>query len=421
MLVSRLRSVLGRDRIQHRDRGYLLVCDWLDASELAALTEEMDRRRGAGNVLGAAAAARVALSLLRGYGPALGPRRMGPAPAGRAGPAGRPGPAGGGHRAARGRRLDGRRRRRGRRRGGRRLRRGSRCGSCCAPTSRAAGWPRPWPPTPRPGSAWPPSSARIRPRRPSPSTPPSCAGSCPRRRPCPPAARPAWSAGMTNWPTSTRSPGGPATARPSSSSSTGRRGSGRPPCSAPGPPSGPRPATRCCWPRAGSSTGPCRWMPCSPRCRRCCAGSGPTPPRTCWARTRLTLTRPARRGPGPRRARGRGRGTEQILADSMLGPAVLYAALVRVLARLARRGPLVVVIDDAHLAGPALANWLSFARRENMPAVVVAAVRLRRGPAPAGHRVRPPRPARPGGSRRAGRARPGPMSCTSGPRATRCS
>ena len=69
VLISRLRSVLGRDRIQHRDRGYLLVCDWLDASELAALTEEMDRRRAAGNVLGAAAAARVALSLLRGYGP----------------------------------------------------------------------------------------------------------------------------------------------------------------------------------------------------------------------------------------------------------------------------------------------------------------------------------------------------------------
>ncbi len=68
VLISRLRSVLGRDRIQHRDRGYLLVCDWLDASELAALTEEVDRRRGAGNVLGAAAAARVALSLLRGYG-----------------------------------------------------------------------------------------------------------------------------------------------------------------------------------------------------------------------------------------------------------------------------------------------------------------------------------------------------------------
>ena len=66
---------------------------------------------------------------------------------------------------------------------------------------------------------------------------------------------------------------------------------------------------------------------------------------------------------------------EPILADSMLGPAVLYAALVRVLGRLAARGPLVVVIDDAHLAGLPLANWLSFARREGMPVAVVAAVR----------------------------------------------
>ena len=69
VLISRLRSVLGRDRIEHRDRGYLLICDWLDASELAAVTDEMERRRSAGNVLGAAAAARVALSLLRGYQP----------------------------------------------------------------------------------------------------------------------------------------------------------------------------------------------------------------------------------------------------------------------------------------------------------------------------------------------------------------
>ena len=71
---------------------------------------------------------------------------------------------------------------------------------------------------------------------------------------------------------------------------------------------------------------------------------------------------------------------EPILADSMLGPAVLYAALVRVVVRLAQRGPLVVAIDDAHLAGQALANWLSFARRENMPATVVAAVRSGEGP-----------------------------------------
>ncbi len=71
------------------------------------------------------------------------------------------------------------------------------------------------------------------------------------------------------------------------------------------------------------------------------------------------------------------------LADGLLGPAVLYAALVRVIGRIARAfgsGPLVVVIDDAHLAGQPLANWLSFARRETMPAVVVAAVRSGEGP-----------------------------------------
>ena len=48
VLMSRLRSVLGRDRIEHRDHGYLLHCDWLDATELAVLTDEVDRRRGAG-------------------------------------------------------------------------------------------------------------------------------------------------------------------------------------------------------------------------------------------------------------------------------------------------------------------------------------------------------------------------------------
>ena len=68
VLMSRLRSVLGRERIPHHDGGYQLNCDWLDATELAALSGEMERRQKAGNVLGAAAAARVVLSLLRGYG-----------------------------------------------------------------------------------------------------------------------------------------------------------------------------------------------------------------------------------------------------------------------------------------------------------------------------------------------------------------
>ena len=70
VLVSRLRSVLGRDRIEHRDHGYLLRCDWLDATELAGLTGEIDRRLHAGHVMGAAAAARVVLSLIHGDGPA---------------------------------------------------------------------------------------------------------------------------------------------------------------------------------------------------------------------------------------------------------------------------------------------------------------------------------------------------------------
>ena len=71
VLVSRLRSVLGgRERIGHQDGGYRLHYDWLDAAELASLIDEVTARREAGNVAGAAAAARVALSLVRGPGPA---------------------------------------------------------------------------------------------------------------------------------------------------------------------------------------------------------------------------------------------------------------------------------------------------------------------------------------------------------------
>jgi hypothetical protein len=73
-----------------------------------------------------------------------------------------------------------------------------------------------------------------------------------------------------------------------------------------------------------------------------------------------------------------------MLADSTLGPAVLYAALVRMLRRLTERMPLTVIIDDAHLAGPALADWLRFIRREQAAVAVVAAVRPGEGePLPA--------------------------------------
>ena len=66
VLVSRLRGVVGRDRLEHTDAGYRLRYDWLDADELADLVAEIERRQRAGNVGGAAAAARVALSLVRG-------------------------------------------------------------------------------------------------------------------------------------------------------------------------------------------------------------------------------------------------------------------------------------------------------------------------------------------------------------------
>lgn len=64
--MSRLRGVVGRERLEHTDAGYRLHYDWLDADELAGLVAEIERCQLAGNVGGAAAAARVALSLVRG-------------------------------------------------------------------------------------------------------------------------------------------------------------------------------------------------------------------------------------------------------------------------------------------------------------------------------------------------------------------
>ena len=86
--------------------------------------------------------------------------------------------------------------------------------------------------------------------------------------------------------------------------------------------------------------------------------------------------------PGPRL-----RGAPTMLADSMLGPAVLYSALVRALSRLTERAALVVVIDDAHLAGRALPDWLRFLRARGR-----IGDGRRRGPGPA-RESRCPRPA----------------------------
>ncbi len=66
VLVSRLRKSLGRDAIEYGDHGYRLVYQWLDLDEIATVIREAERRREAGNVSGAVAASRVALSLIRG-------------------------------------------------------------------------------------------------------------------------------------------------------------------------------------------------------------------------------------------------------------------------------------------------------------------------------------------------------------------
>lgn len=69
VLASRLRRALGRDRVEHADSGYRLRADWLDLVELEAVVTETERRQAEGEVGGAVAAARVGLALLRGAAP----------------------------------------------------------------------------------------------------------------------------------------------------------------------------------------------------------------------------------------------------------------------------------------------------------------------------------------------------------------
>ncbi|MGY2873717.1 DNA-binding SARP family transcriptional activator/tetratricopeptide (TPR) repeat protein [Marmoricola sp. URHA0025 HA25] len=66
VLASRLRRELGREAITHGDDGYRLVYDWLDLDELATVVSEAERRHREGNVAGAVTASRIALALVRG-------------------------------------------------------------------------------------------------------------------------------------------------------------------------------------------------------------------------------------------------------------------------------------------------------------------------------------------------------------------
>jgi len=86
-----------------------------------------------------------------------------------------------------------------------------------------------------------------------------------------------------------------------------------------------------------------------------------------------------RTGVGTFRSTGAEESTSLTLADGVVGPAMLFTALTAVLRRLAQVSPVLLVIDDAHLSGPALIEWLRFLRRSSLPLVVVAAVRAGEG------------------------------------------
>ena len=382
VLISRLRSVLGRDRIRHHDRGYLLVCDWLDASELAAVTEEMDRRRGAGNVLGAAAAARVALSLLRGYELPSVPGQWAQL------------------RLAELDRLAGRARRAA---AAVLLEAGDWMAAADVATAAVAadGYDeaslrvllRAYVAGGRVAAALS-AYAQARERLaaelgtdPSPETVALHTAILRGQLPAPllsspaaPARHPAGLVGRDDELAYLDTAAG--RARDGSTEIVvvdGEAGIGKT-------------ALLRAWAAQRAAAGDTvlvascgqldRVMPLDALLSALSAllrRLGPDAAADLLDQDAVTLTSLLGAAADPADPRPPGV-SGPILADSMLGPAVLYAALVRVVARLARRGPLVVVIDDAHLAGQALANWLSFARRENMPAAVVAAVRSGEGP-----------------------------------------
>jgi hypothetical protein len=367
VLISRLRSVLGRERIQRRDRGYVLVCDWLDTSELAALTEEMDRRRAAGNLLGAAAAARVALSLLRGYAPPQVPGEWAQL------------------RLAELDRLAGRARQ-----------------VAAAVLLEAGDWMaaadvatvaveadrydeaslrvllRAYVAGGRVAAALA-AYAQARERLaaelgtdPSPETVALYTAILRGELPAPASAAARGPAGLVGRDDELAYLDTIAgRARDTSTEIVvvdGEAGIGKT-------------ALLRAWAAQREGAGEVvllaacgrldRSMPLDALLSALSAllrRLGPDAAADLLAQDAPTLA--PLLGVGPLSSRA-----EPILADSMLGPAVLYAALVRVLGRLAVRSPLVVVIDDAHLAGLPLANWLSFARRERMPVAVVVAVR----------------------------------------------
>src|SRR4051794_40301285 len=66
VLVSRLRAVLGSERLVRSGAGWSLAVDWLDVTELDERVDEAASRLAAGGASSARAAARAALALVRG-------------------------------------------------------------------------------------------------------------------------------------------------------------------------------------------------------------------------------------------------------------------------------------------------------------------------------------------------------------------
>jgi DNA-binding SARP family transcriptional activator/tetratricopeptide (TPR) repeat protein len=374
VLVSRLRSVLGRDRIEHRDQGYLLHCDWLDATELTMLTREVETRREAGHVMGAVAAARVALSLIRGDGPQ---------------------PLAGEWaqlRQAELERLIGRAR-------------------LVAATAllEAGDWMAAADAASAAAERDPYDEAALRVLLRAYVMGGRVAGALAAYAGT--RARLADELGTDPSPETTALYTAilrgelivPARAAPARPGPVGRddelacleavaaraRGGSAEVVMVDGEAGIGKTTLVRAWAgqRAAAgdtvltaSCGPLdRSLPLDALLTALAALLRELEPGVSAdiLGADVTLLAPLLNlTPGPRL-----RGTPPMLADGMLGPAVLYLALVRLLGRLAERAPLVVVVDDAHLAGPPLPDWLRFVRRENVAVAVVAAVRTGEGEA----------------------------------------
>ena len=384
VLMSRLRSVLGRDRIEHRDQGYLLRCDWLDATELAVLTREVEARGEAGHVTGAVAAARVALSLIRGDGPRPLPGEWAQL------------------RQAELERLIGRAR-------------------LVAATAllEAGDWMAAADAASAAAERDPYDEAALRVLLRAHVLGGRVAGALSiyasaRERladelgtdPSPETAAlyTAILRGEVTAPARSGQAGaGAAGGGAAGASLVGRndelacleavaaraRGGAAEVVVVDGEAGIGKTTLLRAWAGLRTAAGDTVLMAsCGPLDRSMpldalltalaslLRGLGPETAADILGADAALLAPLLNLAPGPR--------LPPMLADSMLGPAVLYSALVRALGRLAERAPLVVVADDAHLAGPALPDWLRFARRENLAVTVVAAIRSGEGePLPA--------------------------------------